>query len=116
MIQNSATTYAIPHSEHKLVPGAAPIGPADPLVRIRVRPQHGAAPSTSLGDMSGTPPRARHYLSREAFAAQYGASAEDLASVTAYAAGHGLKVEESNAARRTVVVSGTVQAINKAFS
>ena len=120
MIQNSAAMYAIPHSEHKLVPGAAPIGPADPnttlLVSIRVRPQHGAAPSTSLGDMSGTPPRARHYLSREAFAAQYGASAEDLASVTAYAAGHGLKVEESNAARRTVVVSGTVQAINKAFS
>jgi len=120
MIQNSATTYAIPHSEHKLVPGAVPIGAADPnatlLVSIRVRPQDGAAPSTSLGDMSGTPPRARHYISREAFAAQYGASAADLESVTAYASGHGLKVVESDAARRTVVVSGTVQAINKAFS
>ena len=120
MIQNSATAFAIPHSEHKLVPGAVPIGAADPnatlLVSIRVRPQDGAAPSAGLGDMSGTPPRARHYISREAFAARYGAAAADLDSVKAYASGHGLKVVQSDAARRTVVVSGTVQAINQAFS
>ncbi|QCP52773.1 hypothetical protein FAZ95_26935 [Trinickia violacea] len=119
MVRNASSLYAIPHSEHKLAPGAAPIGAASPdttlLVSIRVRSQQDSLPA-GAGAMSTTPPRARHYLSREAFAERYGASEADLERVKAYATAQGLTIMESSPARRTVVVSGTVAAINKAFS
>jgi kumamolisin len=56
------------------------------------------------------------HLSREEFAAQHGAEPPDLAAVRAFAAGRGLLVVQEQAARRTVVLSGTVAQFNAAFS
>ena len=54
-------------------------------------------------------------MSDEEFARQYGASQEDIDQVTAFATSHNLQVLETNAARRTVVVQGTVAQMNAAF-
>jgi kumamolisin len=52
---------------------------------------------------------------REAFAAARGADPAEIAEVEAFAKEAGLEVVESDAARRTVIVKGTVAAANKAF-
>jgi kumamolisin len=62
-----------------------------------------------------TPPSERRRMSTEVFAALYGASDEDIAKVTNFASRH-LTVVETNAARRTVVVSGTVSQMEASFA
>src|SRR5579859_2453496 len=47
-------------------------------------------------------------LTREEFAQRHGADAADLKAVDNFAQEHGLAVVQSHAARRTVVLSGTV--------
>jgi kumamolisin len=99
------------------MPGARSVGAVTPQERIevsvRVRAKPGAKESDeALGD---TPPAARRYLSREEWAAAHGADAQDLAKVAAFAHAHGLVVVDSNAPRRTVVLSGTATQMEAAF-
>jgi kumamolisin len=54
-------------------------------------------------------------LSREQFAANYGANPEDFAKIEAFAHEHNLTVIEASQARRTVVLSGTIAALSGAF-
>lgn len=56
-------------------------------------------------------------LSREEFAAEYGADPEDFAEVERFAAEHGLSVDHaaSSLARRTVVLCGTAEQMERAF-
>jgi kumamolisin len=60
--------------------------------------------------------RRRDYLTREDFAEQHGADASDLAAVRAFAAAQGLTVVLEHAARRTVVLSGSVAQFSAAFA
>jgi kumamolisin len=55
-------------------------------------------------------------MSSDEFAAQYGASPDDIAKITAFARAHSLTIVETHAARRTVVVSGTVAQMSNAFA
>jgi kumamolisin len=59
--------------------------------------------------------RARSHLTRELFANQYGADPAHIGAVKTFASDHGLAVVEEHAARRTVVLSGTVDQFNSAF-
>jgi kumamolisin len=54
-------------------------------------------------------------MSREEFAQRHGADPGDLAAVRAYASSCGLSVVQEHAARRTVVLQGTVAQFNAAF-
>ena len=54
-------------------------------------------------------------LSREEFAREHGADPSDFAKVRAFAESQGLKVLEEHAARRTVILSGTVAQFSAAF-
>jgi kumamolisin len=54
-------------------------------------------------------------MSREEFANRYGAAPDDLKKITDFAKAAGLTVVETSAARRTVVLSGTVGQMNAAF-
>jgi kumamolisin len=58
----------------------------------------------------------RSSLSRADFAANHGADPAELAAVENYAKSQGLTVVETNASRRSVVVSGTAAQMNKAFA
>jgi pro-kumamolisin-like protein len=93
------------------LPGAIRVGPAEPaedlLVSVRVRRRADAPPLP--GPSGGT------RLSREEFAATYGADPADLDAVAQFGREHGLTVAESSAARRTVVLSGTVAQMGAAF-
>src|SRR5208283_4193941 len=70
----------------------------------------------SIGSIGAEfPPVERKYRSREEFALQHGASAEDIEKVRAFASEYGLKVASEDRARRMVKLSGTVQQFSKAF-
>jgi kumamolisin len=106
-------------SERVAMPGAKVLAPADPnerlevtvLVRRRATEDfHGRVAALASGK-SAAPP-----LSREQFAARYGADPNDVAAVRAFAAAHGLAVVQEHAGRRTVILSGTVAQFNSAFN
>ena len=115
-----ASRHIIPGSDRQALEGAKVIGPARPDERIEVTlrlraktPVASALAASGVAD--DTHPGQRKYLTREEFAAAHGADAHDLASVAAFAKASQLAVVESNAARRSVVLSGTTQAMNAAF-
>jgi kumamolisin len=96
------------------------MGPADPhermSVTIVVRRRLDAPPLPDLESWQKTPSGSHPFVSRDAFAASYGAAEEDLQRVAAFARSKGLTVEETSIARRTVLVSGTVAQFNDGFS
>jgi kumamolisin len=53
---------------------------------------------------------------REAFANQRGADPKELDAVAAFAKANGMKVMETDAARRSVIIRGPADAVNKAFN
>jgi kumamolisin len=101
------------------MPGAKVLAPADPnerlevtlLVRRSAREKFRSRVSDMVTGRSAAP-----CLSRDEFAQQHGAAAEDLAAVREFAAANGLSVLLEHAARRTVILSGTVAQFNAAFN
>ena len=101
--------FSVPGSHRTLPPhavrqGAAPEGETAE-VTLRLRPR------TPLPET----PTAGAPLSREAFEAAYGADPEDLQRTEDFAHAHHLTVVEASAARRTVIVSGTLADLQAAF-
>jgi kumamolisin len=112
-------TVTLKGSERTTLPGAQVIGPADPAERLEVsvlvRRRARQALQTRVAALtSGTRPA--QTLSREEFATQHGADAADLAAVRAFASANTLAVVQEDAARRTVVLAGTVGQFSSAFS
>ena len=105
-------------SERHPGPGATLLSPADPderfSVTIVLRRRLDGEPMPGI-DFYRRPPSQRPRLPEDEFAARYGASPEDIAVITGFAAAHGLEVTEANAARRSVKVSGTVAQMERAF-
>ncbi len=109
----------LPGSERRPTPGARLLGPADDneafTVTIVLRRRPDAQPIPGAAWFLHTPPAERPRLSESEFAARYGASPEDIEKVSTFARAQGLTVDAVHAARRTVVVSGTVAQFNRAF-
>jgi kumamolisin len=95
--------------------GARSIGPvpADERfeITVRVRRRAGLPPHSNTGRLGQ-----RQYLTREQYAAQHGASQEDMNAVADFARQHGLAVVECSAARRSVFLSGTASQVSAAFN
>jgi Pro-kumamolisin, activation domain len=106
-------------SERKPRSGARRVSAADPnetisvTICVRRRPDAPAVPDQEY--WAKVPPGRRKFLTREEFTAQYGASQQDLDKVAAFAESQKLKIESRNIAQRTVVVSGTVAQMSRAF-
>ncbi len=60
-------------------------------------------------------PNYRHFLTPKEFAAQFGASASDIAKVTGWLQSHGFTVEEVPAGNRAIIFSGTASQVSGAF-
>jgi kumamolisin len=84
-------------------------------VSVLVRPGSGRRDLADSEALADKPPAQRQYLSRDEFAKAHGAAAADIAKVEEFAKAHGLALVEANAARRTVVLSGTAAALSEAF-
>jgi kumamolisin len=110
---------ALENSQRGARAGARRTGSADPneviSVSIRVRRRSDAPALPDLSTLAANPRGTRHYISREDFAANYGASQEDIDKIAEFARANGLSAVESSIPRRTVVVKGTVAQMNTAF-
>lgn len=97
--------WIVPGSDRPQFPGPV-VGDADPedeaTVTVVVRSRSADPPSPGS-------------LSREEFARQYGADADDVEAVVRFARAHGLTVVERSEARRSVILRGTVAHMNEAF-
>jgi kumamolisin len=109
----------LPGSERSARRGSRVVGAPDPnqqiKISVRVRPRQPLQTLASANELKATPPHRRNYLSREQFAASYGANPEDLAKIEAFAHQQNLTVIEASQPRRTVVLSGTIAALSSAF-
>jgi kumamolisin len=101
----------LPGSERHALTGAREVGPSDRAelldVSLHLRPR---APLPALDDVGQVAP-----LTREQFAARHGAAPNDVARVAAFAGDHDLRVTAVHEARCTVVLSGSVAALGRAF-
>ena len=107
----------VPGSDKAALPETDLVGPVPPderfQITVRVR-QQAALPSLSAH--ADQPPAERTYMTRAELVAQHGASADDLEKVAAFARTYGLTVDDSDAARRSVLLSGTTAQFEQAFS
>src|ERR1700741_2924617 len=115
-----ANYRAIEGSRRAPAPGARLVGPADPAetlsVSIRVRRRPGAPVLPEATAVGADPVGQRKFLSREEFAEIYGAAQTDLDKVVSFAGDRGLAVLDISVGRRTVVLSGTVPQMSRAFA
>jgi kumamolisin len=110
--------FTLAGSERAPLKGARELGPADPTeileVTIRLCPRAGRRLIVESNEFT-KPIDKRTILSRKEFEQQHGADSDSIARVEAFAREHRLTVKEKSAGRRTVIVSGTVAAMNEAF-
>jgi kumamolisin len=101
----------LPRSAHPPVPNATAIGKAAGQREIRVSVILNRKTTLDIASLKG------RQISREEYAASYGASQTDFDAVRAFAAAHALKVDanKSSLLRRRVELRGTITAFNEAF-
>src|SRR5258707_10438427 len=102
------------HSGAESVPhGERDVSPVDPDERVEVSVI--VRPKRPLEDLDAHLGQGQPYLTREEFAASYGADPLDLAKVETFAKRHELEVVESSPARRTVRLAGRADDVATAF-
>src|SRR5471032_209273 len=112
-------TVILKGSERTAVAASRVVGPADPAQRLEVsvivrrraaEVLRARTAALAAGD------RSVGQLTREEFAAQHAADAPDMAAVRTFAGRYDLRIVQEDAARRTLVLSGTVAQFRSAFS
>jgi kumamolisin len=116
----SGNYVPLTHSEHLHPAGHDQIGTPDAGEEITatliLRRDPGGEPMKGLDYFQHTPLSLIRHVAHKDFAATHGANAAELRMVVDFAHAHQLEVLEANAARRSVVVRGTVDQLNKAFA
>jgi kumamolisin len=112
----ASSKYAkVAGSERQPMQGAKRTGSADPnqvmQVTVVLRPQASGQKSSALADMVASGKR----ISREEYAAQYGADPADVQKVASFASEFGLTMANVNLPARTVQLSGKCAAFTNAF-
>jgi kumamolisin len=112
----SRKMVSIPGSQKQPLREAQVVGPAPSderlEVTVRIRPKRAMPKVREMLKFSGAP---LEQLTHEQYEERFGADAKDLASVRKFAKEYNLKVVRESAARRSVILSGTVVDLNRAF-
>ena len=112
--------HRIAGSERAPAASATRQGPADAgegvQVTISLRRRVDGPPAPDFAAVAAVPLNSRGPMAAADFAARYGAHPDDIAKVVDFVETAGMKVVETNAARRTVVASGSVAQMNRAFA
>jgi kumamolisin len=84
-------------------------------IYLRRDPHMATQAASTVETLSEQPPQERRYLSKSELAAMFGANPQEMQAVETWAKSCKLTVVEADSAKRRVKVSGTIDAINKAF-
>lgn len=120
-MEKKQSMVAIPGSNRPIAPEVKVVGKSDPNQRIKVsiyarrNPHSAEASMPSIEQLSYALPGKRNYLDREAAEKIFGTDPADLKKIVAWAQACNLKVIDSSAAKRRVLVEGTVADLNSAF-
>jgi kumamolisin len=112
---------AIDGSAKDPMPGSYIVGRPNPrklievTVLVRQRPRVAGKHVVSADELGAQLPMRRHYLTREAFAAEHGADPSDIHEVAKFANQNGLRVIGENVGARTLHLSGTIANFSAAF-
>lgn len=111
------TIAPLPGSERGLRSGSKLVGPANPKdqVEVTIRLRSRNKKPISADKIGALPPLKRKYLSRQEFAATFGAAPADVTRVKAFARKNKLAVVSVNPDQRNVILSGSVKALSDAF-
>ncbi|MFI5184713.1 MAG: protease pro-enzyme activation domain-containing protein, partial [Vicinamibacteria bacterium] len=119
MASRASARVVLPGSEKAALAGTKGAGKLNPNARfevtVRVRAPESRRRNADLEAAASTAPSRRTPLSREEFAARFGAAREDLQRIEEFAHEQGLDVVSSSAAQRTVRLSGTAKNMQEAF-
>ncbi len=109
--------FALRGSERAPMEGAREIGMANPneVVDVTIRLKSKAGKNAIDLAEFRKPLGKRRILSRQEFEQRYGADARSMARVEQFAREHKLIVKEKSSARRTLILTGPVSAMNEAF-
>jgi kumamolisin len=118
MSSSSSKGYVpISSSQRKVMRGAKAVGAADSSeqiqVTVRLRPRNAIAQTERT--LSARAPSQREYLSRADFAANHGATADDIRAVENFAHQNQLTVVRASVPERSVKLTGTVGQFSQAF-
>ena len=107
-------------SERLPMPGAKPVGAADPDEQLQVTVLLKSnttmeARESAVRTLTSQAPAQRKHLTRDEFAKTRGAAAADIEKVTEFAHQYRLTVVRSDAQRRSVILAGTVASFSQAF-
>jgi kumamolisin len=112
-------TISLKGSNRTALAGARRVAPTDPAERMEVtvlvRRSAAEAMRSRVSAMAAGD-RSQGFMSRRDFARVHGAAPADLALVRKFAGSHGISVAQENAARRTVMLSGTAAQFCAAFA
>ena len=114
----SRDRVTLPGSDREPVANASSPSPIDNhelaqvTVVLRKRPQTQPAEAENFGFQNSQDVK---YHTREDFAVMHGADPADIALIEAFAHEYSLTVTERSAARRSVVLTGTIENLQKAF-
>ncbi|KVZ49651.1 hypothetical protein WL18_05780 [Burkholderia ubonensis] len=116
----SAAYRLIKGSEHPHPTGYTKLKPTDSAheltVTLLLRRRPGDAQSTARAAGGAIDGKGSVRPTRDAFALHHGADPKELDAVKAFASAEGLSIVDADAARRSVIVRGTVATVNKAFN
>jgi kumamolisin len=108
----------VPGSEKTALPGATVVGSTNPdeVIEVTVLLRRQKDPPASDVKRAFAPVfGGRKYLDRQQYNSSYGAGADDISKIEKFAHEFGLAVAEIHPGSRTVKLSGTVGAFDKAF-
>jgi kumamolisin len=114
----SHNRHTLAGSKRSPMRGAREIGPANPSekieVTIRLRSRAGKKPAVTADNFK-QPLGQRKILTRDEYEQSHGADPHGISLIESFAREHGLTVIEKSPGRRTVILSGTVANMSKAF-
>ena len=106
---------AIPGSEREPMRGATKAGSCDPNEQMSVTVVLRQRPSSEKLESVAALVERGERLTRDEYAARYGADPEDVKRIEVFARAYGLTVSEVNIGAKTVILSGTAQNVSRAF-
>jgi kumamolisin len=110
----------LPGSERKPLERSRVSGSIDPKETIRVtvvlRPRAPGREFSLVRRLASQLPRDRTYPTRSEFRKAFGSTREELGRVREFARANSLKVLEASRAKRSVLLSGTVEQFSRAFN